>query len=161
MSITSRSRLDRAVAQMDAAIAELHAHCQREQMVAAHAPHHLGCMLADSHEGDCVIRRPPRPRYTIVGLAILALAILVGGCAGRSDREHDVVDSARYRGSFGSVAQVCPNGEHRLAAHCEVDEDEGYVSESLAQGQNGWSCTVHPFDTELGAELTLHLECAP
>lgn len=57
-----------AIARMDAIIARVHHECLVEDRVTAHATHHLGCTLDPMHDGDCIVHRPRKPRYTIGGL---------------------------------------------------------------------------------------------
>lgn len=54
---TARSRLDLAVARMDASLARLREECRIDAELPALPSHHLGCVLAADHEGDCLVCR--------------------------------------------------------------------------------------------------------
>jgi hypothetical protein len=61
----SRATLAAALIRIDALIARIHNECIAEATAIAFAPHHDGCILHESHGGDCVIHRPRKPRYVI------------------------------------------------------------------------------------------------
>jgi len=61
----SRADFHSAHARMGALIARVHRDCIAEQTANAYADHHLGCTLHPSHEGDCLINRPWKPRFVV------------------------------------------------------------------------------------------------
>lgn len=62
---TARSRLDFALTRLDAVIDAARAEVRLEAMVAARPEHALGCTLHEYHEGECMVPRPARSRFTL------------------------------------------------------------------------------------------------
>lgn len=168
---TARSRLELAVARMDAAIAKLREEAQIDRELPAMPSHHLGCILTADHEGDCIVargrRRASAMKLPLIGGAlVLALAAL--GCGSAHDPApttttrpafYHVDSCGGFTGYKALMALHCNAGDVTTDAHCDVDG--GAVETSMGVDDHSWECGTTWNDSQAGGTICVHLTCAP